>query len=197
MVARRRMVTASRHGVAVTKRHGGVVRPSQLIASVRRTSLEQRGRAVQVGARLGLLIGTMLAAGPSAGGEADLAVRKAEDQCWQDAERLSGQTNLRKMFEDDGDRRIPRRVHGVDPVFPEAVRRPACLRLLHEVLVDSAGRVVKVVIVRRGKPEVACPEFEKAALEAIIHWTYEPYVVSRRAMPFCLTIGTNIDIRAR
>ena len=35
--AGRGMVTASRHGVAVTKDHGGVVRPSQLIASVRRT----------------------------------------------------------------------------------------------------------------------------------------------------------------
>ena len=37
MEARRSMVTASRHGVAVIENHGGVVRPSQLIASVRRT----------------------------------------------------------------------------------------------------------------------------------------------------------------
>ena len=31
------MVRASRHGVAVTENHGAVARPSQLIASVRRT----------------------------------------------------------------------------------------------------------------------------------------------------------------
>ena len=35
--AGRGMVRASRHGVAATKNHGGVVRPSQLIASVGRT----------------------------------------------------------------------------------------------------------------------------------------------------------------
>ena len=38
MAARRSMVTASRHGVAVMKNHSGVVRPSQLIASVGQTS---------------------------------------------------------------------------------------------------------------------------------------------------------------
>ena len=37
MEAGRGMVRASRHGVAATKDHGGVVRPSQLIASVLRT----------------------------------------------------------------------------------------------------------------------------------------------------------------
>ena len=37
MEAERSMVRASRHGVAVTKNHGAVARPSQLIASVMRT----------------------------------------------------------------------------------------------------------------------------------------------------------------
>ena len=35
MEAKRGMVRASRHGVTATKEHGAVVRPSQLIASVR------------------------------------------------------------------------------------------------------------------------------------------------------------------
>ena len=37
MEAKRDMVEARRHGAAATKDQGGVVRPSQLIASVRRT----------------------------------------------------------------------------------------------------------------------------------------------------------------
>jgi len=37
MEAERTMVGVSRHGVVVIKLHGGVARPSQLIASVRRT----------------------------------------------------------------------------------------------------------------------------------------------------------------
>ena len=37
MEAERGMVSARCHGLAVTKGHGGVVRPSQLIASVGRT----------------------------------------------------------------------------------------------------------------------------------------------------------------
>jgi len=37
MEAGRSMVEGSCHGVAATKDQGGVVRPSQLIASVRRT----------------------------------------------------------------------------------------------------------------------------------------------------------------
>jgi len=46
MVARGSMVTASRRGVAVTKHHGGVVRPSQLIASVLRAmDMRRRNRA--------------------------------------------------------------------------------------------------------------------------------------------------------
>ena len=38
MEAKRDMVEARRHGAAATKDQGGVVRPSQLIASVRWTS---------------------------------------------------------------------------------------------------------------------------------------------------------------
>jgi len=38
MEAERGMVGVGRHGVATTKNHGTVVRPSQLIASVRWTS---------------------------------------------------------------------------------------------------------------------------------------------------------------
>jgi len=45
MEAKRSMVTAGRHGVAVTKQHGVVVRPSQLIASVGRTFEGARGTA--------------------------------------------------------------------------------------------------------------------------------------------------------
>jgi len=37
MEPKRSMVRARRHGVAATKDHGAVMRPSQLIASVRRT----------------------------------------------------------------------------------------------------------------------------------------------------------------
>jgi len=40
---RRSVVAATSHGVAATKDHGGVVRPSQLIASVGRTSRWSRG----------------------------------------------------------------------------------------------------------------------------------------------------------
>jgi len=43
MGARRSMVTASRHGVAVMRHHGAVVRPSQLIASVLR-AMDMRRR---------------------------------------------------------------------------------------------------------------------------------------------------------
>ena len=39
--AERRMVGASRHGVAATNNQSGVVRPSQLIASVRPTEGQQ------------------------------------------------------------------------------------------------------------------------------------------------------------
>ena len=42
MEAQRGIVVGSRHGVVVLKHHGGVVRPSQLIASVRRTCGEAR-----------------------------------------------------------------------------------------------------------------------------------------------------------
>ena len=47
MMARRGVVGASRHGVAATKNQGGVVRPSQLIASVRWATGQNRGAPVE------------------------------------------------------------------------------------------------------------------------------------------------------
>ena len=44
MEAERGMVGAGRHGVAATKDQGGVVRPSQLIASVRPTGGGRSGK---------------------------------------------------------------------------------------------------------------------------------------------------------
>ena len=59
MGARRSMVTASRHGVAVMRHHGAVVRPSQLIASVLRTT-EGRSMADQSGGKV--IVGSVLVA---------------------------------------------------------------------------------------------------------------------------------------
>lgn len=86
----------------------------------------------------------------------------------------------------------PRRVHAVDPVYPEiAVQGRISGMLVVDAHVDVEGRVKSVRFVGGN------PLFERSALDAVRQWRYQPLLLNGIPCEFMLVVTMNFNLRNR
>ncbi len=62
-----------------------------------------------------------------------------------------------------------------------------------EALVDSTGKVVRVWTIHEVEITPPLPAFNKAIVDAIRQWEFEPLRINKEPRPFCVTVTTNIN----
>lgn len=63
-----------------------------------------------------------------------------------------------------------------------------------EVLVGDDGSVVDVWVMREPRLKPHSDALNKAILNAIKKWKYEPMISEGKKVPFCMTVTVNIDV---
>jgi hypothetical protein len=90
-------------------------------------------------------------------------------------------------------RRSPKKVRNVVPAFPEL---PSGTRgsgiWIGELLLDAGGKVRHIWTIRQPRITPPLPAFNRAILDAVRHWRFEPFIVASRATPLCLTVTVSI-----
>lgn len=90
--------------------------------------------------------------------------------------------------------RAPKKTHNVIPRYPEL---PAGTRgsgiWLGEVLLDAKGHVSRVWPIREVKLTPSFPPFNRAIVDAIREWQFEPVIVNAKPVPACTTVTMTID----
>ncbi len=77
------------------------------------------------------------------------------------------------------------------PKYPHAWPKGCTTTMTaHEFLLGASGKVEEVWTLRP-----ACAEIDKAAVEAIKKWEYEPVIVEGKAIPVCATVTINVHLR--
>jgi TonB family protein len=77
----------------------------------------------------------------------------------------------------------PRKLHHVDPVYPEGAAKAGLMGVvIAEVEIAADGSVANARVLR------SIPLLDRAALDAIRQWRFEPTVVMGRAVPVILTV---------
>jgi hypothetical protein len=88
--------------------------------------------------------------------------------------------------------RAPKKVRDVRPKFPEL---PPGTRgsgmWIGEILLDTDGKVSHIWTVRQPRLTPPFPAFNKAILDAVRQWQFEPFVVASQATPICMTVSVN------
>jgi protein TonB len=86
----------------------------------------------------------------------------------------------------------PKRVHAVEPVYPELARAARVSAILIvEALVGVDGRV-KTVKVLRGHPLL-----DEPAIEAVQQWRYQPLLLNGQPTQFILTVTIVFNLREK
>lgn len=62
-----------------------------------------------------------------------------------------------------------------------------------EALIDTKGHVVRVWAVREVEITPPVPAFNKAIVDGIRQWRFEPVRVNEKAVPVCMTVTVNIN----
>ena len=92
--------------------------------------------------------------------------------------------------------RSPKKVRDVRPTYPEL---PPGTRgsgmWIGEVLIDADGKVRQVWTIRQARLTPPFPTFNRAIVDAVRHWQFEPFVVESQAKPICMTVSVNIRWR--
>ncbi len=142
-----------------------------------------------------LLVGVVLVGHLAEPGPRAPRIEAAEDLCWRKAEALfAGQTAWRRAGPGKVRLEQPQAVRRAKPEFPKEASQSGCLHMLHEVLVAPSGDVVAVWTIPPAEGE-GCPDFEEAAAVAFRKSKYTPGRAGQNVVPFCLTIGTTVDVR--
>ena len=90
----------------------------------------------------------------------------------------------------------PKKVRDVRPTYPELPRGTRGSGMwFGELLVDAEGRVSHVWTVRQARLTPPLPEFNRAILDAVRQWQFQPFVVNSQARPVCMTVSVTIDWR--
>src|SRR5207247_4200112 len=85
---------------------------------------------------------------------------------------------------------IPTKIKDVKPVYPaEAQGSGAQGVVIVEVTIDVAGRISDARVLR------SIPALDKAALDAVRQWEYNPTVVDGRPMPVIMTVTVNFTMQ--
>lgn len=83
----------------------------------------------------------------------------------------------------------PRKIRDVRPVFPEDAKVAGASGLvLLEAVIDTAGRVRDARVLR------SVPTFDRAALDAVRQWMYEPTLIDGVARPVVMTVTVNFQL---
>ncbi len=84
----------------------------------------------------------------------------------------------------------PKKIRDARPQFPAGEVAVSSTVWAGEVLVDQEGKVHTIWVVRRiGR------EYDTAIEAAIRKWQYRPMLVDGAAVPFCMTVVTNINFQ--
>jgi len=149
-------------------------------------------------AKLQIITSVALAFAASAGDTAadiQLRAKDAPEQarvgvCEREAEKLLGQKPVRI----GGSIPAPKKIRGLSPSYPKLP--PGTIgsgMWIGAVLVNNSGKVAKLWPIREVTLKPAFPAFNKAIVDAILGWEYEPVLLGAKPSPFCMTVSVNID----
>jgi TonB family protein len=89
----------------------------------------------------------------------------------------------------DPELREPRKLHHVNPVYPEVARRAGVEgTVVLECVIGTDGSVRSVKVLR------SVPALDEAALEAARQWRYEPTTLRGRKVPVIMTVTINFRL---
>lgn len=89
-----------------------------------------------------------------------------------------------------GDVRPPRKIHHVNPVYPHharAAHQEGTVRL--QAIIDVQGRVSDLKVV------VSVLLLDRAAIEAVSQWRYEPTLLNGRKVPVIMTVSVKFTLQ--
>lgn len=85
----------------------------------------------------------------------------------------------------------PKRIHKVDPVYPETARRAGKMdTVILNVRTDTQGEVERVLVLK-GKYD----DLNKAAIDAVKKWRYKPYLQGGEPQPVVFSVTVNFQLR--
>ncbi len=89
-----------------------------------------------------------------------------------------------------GDVAPPKLVKRVEPKYPEAARKDGIQgAVILYVTTDEQGRVAKVEVLK------SIPALDKAAIDAVRQWQYEPYVEDGKPKPVSFSVTISFKLR--
>lgn len=92
--------------------------------------------------------------------------------------------------------RPPKKVRDRKPAYPDL---PPDTRgsgmWIGELLLDTKGNVSHIWTIRQPRLTRPFPAFNKAILDAVGQWQFEPFVERSQAKPICMTVSVRIDWR--
>jgi hypothetical protein len=93
--------------------------------------------------------------------------------------------------------RPPKRTRYQSPHYPDLPEGTSISGGLWigEVLVDAKGKIAEVWPIREVRLAPAFPPFNESIVAAIHQWEYESLIVESHAVPWCMTVTVNIDLR--
>jgi hypothetical protein len=89
--------------------------------------------------------------------------------------------------------RAPEKTRDVRPRYPELPGTVGSGHWIGEALIDTKGRIARVWTIREVQLKPPLPAFNRAIVDAIRQWEFEPMIVDRTPVPVCLVITTVID----
>ncbi|MFB0564117.1 MAG: TonB family protein [Candidatus Aminicenantaceae bacterium] len=82
-------------------------------------------------------------------------------------------------------------IHKVDPVYPETARQARISGIvILEATTDTKGNVIKVKVLRPVHPEL-----DKAAIDAIKQWKYEPIIIKGKPVGVTFTVTVRFNLK--
>jgi hypothetical protein len=90
--------------------------------------------------------------------------------------------------------RAPKKLRDVRPKYPEVAQATRGTgNWMGEVLLDTHGKVAHLWTVREIRFMPPFPEFNKAIVDAIRQWEFEPLLVKSAPTPVCMTVTVTVD----
>jgi hypothetical protein len=90
--------------------------------------------------------------------------------------------------------RPPKKVRDVRPTYPELPPGTRSSGIwIGQILLDTHGKVSHIWTIRQPRVTPPFPAFNKAIVDAVGQWQFEPFVVESEARPICMTVTVNIN----
>lgn len=146
--------------------------------------------AAPVPCRLLLAVVAIVLEGHSAAPEALPSPQIRFGVCQREVEKLVGERPVHVA----GKIRPPKKLHDVHPKYPKLPPGATGAGMwAGEALIDTKGNVARVWSIRKVEITPPFPAFNKAIVDAIRQWHFEPVRVDGKAVPVCMTVTVNIN----